>query len=110
VAKIAKNNSQKMLILHSKYSAILSKNTLIRAVFFGDFAHWEFIFTCLYIVCCDELIKQMLVNETELGESMKPYAERGVRSKSIFHNQKITYPLHNTNLSINAFSHSSARF
>lgn len=30
-------------------------------------------------VCCDELIKQMLVNESNLGESMKPYAERGVR-------------------------------
>eukprot|EP00111_Clytia_hemisphaerica_P004674 TCONS_00013423-protein len=30
-------------------------------------------------VCCDDLIKQMLVNESELGQSMKPYEERGVR-------------------------------
>jgi len=30
-----------LLIWHSKYSAILSKNTLPQTAFFGDFAHWD---------------------------------------------------------------------
>ena len=38
----------------------------------------------LLLVCYDDLIKQMLANESELGQSMKPYAERGVRSMLYF--------------------------
>jgi len=30
-------------------------------------------------VCYEDLIKQMLANESNLGQSMKPYADRGVR-------------------------------
>lgn len=35
-----------------------------------------------FLVNCDEVIKQMTENESKLGESMKPYIEKGVRSKS----------------------------
>ena len=35
----------------------------------------------LFAVCFDELVKQTLANDSELGETMKPYAERGVTSK-----------------------------
>ena len=38
----------------------------------------KFIFD---LVNCDELVKQTLESESELGESMRPYADRGVRSE-----------------------------
>lgn len=38
------------------------------------------LITVVILVCYEDLIKQMLANESNLGQSMKPYAERGVRS------------------------------
>ena len=45
---------------------------------FMFFLIWKFIFD---LVSCDESIKQTLESESELGESMRPYSDRGVRSE-----------------------------